>query len=44
MQGELGIKDYLSFIKAQDKKYKNSSVCIYASDLETINYRQKDIK
>ncbi len=44
VQGELGIKDYLSFIKAQDKKYKNSSLCIYASDLETINYRTKRYK
>ncbi len=39
VQGEINIKDYLEFIKKQNKKNKNSSLCIYASDIETINYR-----
>ena len=44
VQGEIELSEYLSFLKLKKNNDKNSSVCIYASDLEAINYRPKRYK
>ena len=43
-QSEIGIDEYINFIKSKKLNNKNSSMCIYASDLEAINYRTKRYK
>lgn len=44
VHGEIEVEDYLKFIKSKKQKFKNYNVCIYASDLEVINFRTKRYK
>ena len=44
VHGEIEINEYLKFIKSKKQKFKEYNVCIYASDLEAINYRPKRFK
>lgn len=38
-QGEKSLNEYIKFLNTKKSSLKNSSMCIYASDLETINFR-----
>ena len=44
VHGEIEVEDYLKFIKSKKQKFTNYNVCIYASDLEVINFRTKRYK
>ena len=44
VHGEIDIEDYLKFIKSKKQLFENYNICIYASDLEVINFRTKRYK
>ena len=39
VHGEKSLNEYIKFLHTKKSNLKKSSICIYASDLETINYR-----
>ena len=44
VHGEIEIDDYLKFIKSKKQKFEDYNICIYASDLEIINFRTERYK
>jgi len=44
IHGEISLNEYLNFIISKKQNFRDYSLCLYASDLEVINFRTKRFK
>ncbi len=44
VHGEIELSEYLKFIESKKQKFKKYNLCIYASDIEAINFRTNRFK